>query len=88
MCDLQSIQRRLEEIEVTFKDLEEKGVVLERSLRGEAGMSVHLLIHIQYSVLLKWSQRNCGAVEARMLPRKCHFFMYRFIVVCCAVHYV
>ncbi|KAJ8372805.1 hypothetical protein AAFF_G00276600 [Aldrovandia affinis] len=32
-----SIQRRLEEIEVTFKDLEEKGVVLERALRGEAG---------------------------------------------------
>lgn len=33
----QSIQRRLEEIEVTFKDLEEKGVGLERTLRGEAG---------------------------------------------------
>ncbi|XP_062871006.1 F-actin-monooxygenase mical1 [Trichomycterus rosablanca] len=33
----QSIQRRLEEIEVTFKDLEEKGVVLERSLRGQPG---------------------------------------------------
>ncbi|KAM7405249.1 hypothetical protein PAMP_012525 [Pampus punctatissimus] len=35
----QSIQRRLEEIEVTFKELEEKGVVLERTLRGEAGSS-------------------------------------------------
>ncbi|XP_076597085.1 F-actin-monooxygenase mical1 isoform X2 [Chaetodon auriga] len=35
----QSIQRRLEEIEVTFKDLEEKGVELERALRGEAGSS-------------------------------------------------
>ncbi|KAF3860896.1 hypothetical protein F7725_001151 [Dissostichus mawsoni] len=33
----QSIQRRLEEIEVTFKELEDKGVVLERTLRGEAG---------------------------------------------------
>ncbi|XP_066527023.1 F-actin-monooxygenase mical1 [Hoplias malabaricus] len=33
----QSIQRRLEEIEVTFKDLEEKGVILERSLRGQPG---------------------------------------------------
>lgn len=33
----QSIQRRLEEIEVTFKDLEVKGVQLERDLRGEAG---------------------------------------------------
>ncbi|XP_071333475.1 F-actin-monooxygenase mical1 [Trachinotus anak] len=35
----QSIQRRLEEIEVNFKDLEEKGVVLEQSLRGEADSS-------------------------------------------------
>lgn len=33
----QSIQRRLEEIEVTFKELEEKGVELERALRGETG---------------------------------------------------
>uniref|UniRef100_A0AAX7TNT6 Molecule interacting with CasL protein 1 n=1 Tax=Astatotilapia calliptera TaxID=8154 RepID=A0AAX7TNT6_ASTCA len=31
----QSIQRRLEEIEVTYKDLEDKGVTLERTLRGE-----------------------------------------------------
>uniref|UniRef100_A0A672IL86 Molecule interacting with CasL protein 1 n=1 Tax=Salarias fasciatus TaxID=181472 RepID=A0A672IL86_SALFA len=35
----QSIQRRLEEIEVTFKDLEDKGVALEQTLRGEAGSS-------------------------------------------------
>ncbi|XP_054633120.1 F-actin-monooxygenase mical1 [Dunckerocampus dactyliophorus] len=34
----QSIQRRLEEIEVTFLDLEKKGVVLERTLRGEANI--------------------------------------------------
>uniref|UniRef100_A0A8C1KZP0 Molecule interacting with CasL protein 1 n=1 Tax=Cyprinus carpio TaxID=7962 RepID=A0A8C1KZP0_CYPCA len=33
----QTIQRRLDEIEVTFKELEEKGVDLERALRGEAG---------------------------------------------------
>lgn len=32
----QSIQRRLEEIEVKFKELEEKGVDLERALRREA----------------------------------------------------
>ncbi|CAM4676237.1 unnamed protein product [Leuciscus chuanchicus] len=32
----QTIQRRLDEIEVTFKELEEKGVELERVLRGEA----------------------------------------------------
>lgn len=39
-CDpspTQSIQRRLEEIEVTFKELEDKGVVLEQVLRGEEG---------------------------------------------------
>ncbi|XP_026223575.1 F-actin-monooxygenase mical1 [Anabas testudineus] len=35
----QSIQRRLEEIEVNFKDLEGKGVVLEQTLRGEEGSS-------------------------------------------------
>ncbi|KAL2103853.1 hypothetical protein ACEWY4_000721 [Coilia grayii] len=35
----QSIQRRLEEIEVTFKDLEEKGVELERALRKESDSS-------------------------------------------------
>uniref|UniRef100_A0A8C3RZM3 Molecule interacting with CasL protein 1 n=1 Tax=Chelydra serpentina TaxID=8475 RepID=A0A8C3RZM3_CHESE len=33
-CKAQSIQRRLEEIEVTFRKLEEKGIKLERSLRG------------------------------------------------------
>uniref|UniRef100_A0A8C3HXB0 Molecule interacting with CasL protein 1 n=1 Tax=Chrysemys picta bellii TaxID=8478 RepID=A0A8C3HXB0_CHRPI len=33
-CKAQSIQRRLEEIEVTFRKLEEKGIQLERSLRG------------------------------------------------------
>ncbi|XP_013886872.1 F-actin-monooxygenase mical1 isoform X2 [Austrofundulus limnaeus] len=33
----QSIQRRLEEIEVSYKDLEDKGVELERCLRGESG---------------------------------------------------
>uniref|UniRef100_A0A8C2BVY3 Molecule interacting with CasL protein 1 n=1 Tax=Cyprinus carpio TaxID=7962 RepID=A0A8C2BVY3_CYPCA len=37
----QTIQRRLDEIEVTFKELEEKGVDLERALRGEAGMTSH-----------------------------------------------
>lgn len=39
----QSIQRRLEEIEVTFKDLEEKGVVLERTLREETGKNSELV---------------------------------------------
>lgn len=38
-CKAQSIQRRLEEIEVSYKDLEEKGVKLERSLRREPSNS-------------------------------------------------
>ncbi|XP_028652857.1 F-actin-monooxygenase mical1 [Erpetoichthys calabaricus] len=43
MCEMQrfhkaqSIQRRLEEIEVKFKELENKGIILERELRKEAG---------------------------------------------------
>lgn len=46
-CVSQSIQRRLEEIEVTYKDLEDKGVTLERTLRGEAGkIRSSFFIHI------------------------------------------
>ncbi|CAM4682151.1 unnamed protein product [Lepidochelys olivacea] len=41
-CKAQSIQRRLEEIEVTFRKLEEKGIKLERSLRGEGGTQSEL----------------------------------------------
>ncbi|XP_053099470.1 F-actin-monooxygenase MICAL1 [Hemicordylus capensis] len=36
-CKAQSIQRRLEEIEVTFRELEKQGIKLERSLREEGG---------------------------------------------------
>ncbi|XP_033825708.1 F-actin-monooxygenase mical1 [Periophthalmus magnuspinnatus] len=41
----QSIQRRLEEIEVTYKDLEEKGVELERTLRREDDSSSDTIEH-------------------------------------------
>ncbi|KTF90021.1 hypothetical protein cypCar_00015334 [Cyprinus carpio] len=41
----QTIQRRLDEIEVTFKELEEKGVELERALRGEAGSDPETIDH-------------------------------------------
>lgn len=46
---LQTIQRRLEEIEVTFKDLEEKGVDLERTLREESGdpHQTNQMLHLQ-----------------------------------------
>lgn len=40
----QAIQRRLEEIEVTFRELEEKGIKLERALRGEGGRA-HVLTY-------------------------------------------
>ncbi|XP_067387577.1 F-actin-monooxygenase MICAL1 [Emydura macquarii macquarii] len=41
-CKAQAIQRRLEEIEVTFRELEEKGIKLERALRGEGGTQSQL----------------------------------------------
>ncbi|XP_027000791.2 F-actin-monooxygenase mical1 [Tachysurus fulvidraco] len=57
----QSIQRRLEEIEVTFKDLEEKGVVLERSLRREAGSDVSTVMIDQWIDLVQ--QKNALVSE-------------------------
>lgn len=33
----QTIQRRLEEIEVTFRELEQQGIKLEKLLRDEGG---------------------------------------------------
>ncbi|XP_048352325.1 F-actin-monooxygenase MICAL1 [Sphaerodactylus townsendi] len=41
-CKAQSIQRRLEEIEVTFRELEKQGIKLERSLRDEGGTESEL----------------------------------------------
>lgn len=39
---LQAIQRRLEEIEVTFRELEKQGIKVEQSLREEAGKNLKL----------------------------------------------
>ncbi|NXN50654.1 MICA1 monooxygenase, partial [Rynchops niger] len=36
-CKAQTIQRRLEEIEVTFRELEQQGIKLEKLLRDEDG---------------------------------------------------
>ncbi|NXV82767.1 MICA1 monooxygenase, partial [Atlantisia rogersi] len=36
-CKAQAIQRRLEEIEVTFRELEQQGIKLEKLLRDEEG---------------------------------------------------
>ncbi|NWU89903.1 MICA1 monooxygenase, partial [Upupa epops] len=38
-CRAQAIQRRLEEIEVTFRELEQQGIKLEKLLRDEDGTS-------------------------------------------------
>ncbi|KAI5609040.1 [F-actin]-monooxygenase mical1 [Silurus asotus] len=57
----QSIQRRLEEIEVTFKDLEEKGVLLERSLRREAGSDASTVMIDQWIELVQ--QKNALVSE-------------------------
>ena len=68
--DPQSIQRRLEEIEVTFKELEEKGVQLERVLRGEAGKAAQvkvLGVHLgaDEDVLKNWEGIE-GKVSAKL----------------------
>ncbi|NXA18561.1 MICA1 monooxygenase, partial [Ibidorhyncha struthersii] len=39
-CKAQTIQRRLEEIEVTFRELEQQGIKLEKLLRDEDGTPV------------------------------------------------
>ncbi|XP_026573943.1 F-actin-monooxygenase MICAL1-like [Pseudonaja textilis] len=41
-CKAQAIQRRLEEIEVTFRDLEKQGIKVEQSLREQAGTESEL----------------------------------------------
>ncbi|XP_007426639.1 F-actin-monooxygenase MICAL1 [Python bivittatus] len=41
-CKAQAIQRRLEEIEVTFRELEKQGIKVEQSLREEAGTESEL----------------------------------------------
>ncbi|NXP05950.1 MICA1 monooxygenase, partial [Thinocorus orbignyianus] len=38
-CKAQAIQRRLEEIEVTFRELEQQGIKLEKSLRDDDSTS-------------------------------------------------
>ncbi|KAM3872130.1 F-actin-monooxygenase mical1 [Diretmus argenteus] len=67
----QSIQRRLEEIEVTFKELEEKGVVLERALRGEAGSGgpemIEQWIHLVHEKNALLSEESELMVASRQL---------------------
>uniref|UniRef100_A0ABM5G7E6 Molecule interacting with CasL protein 1 n=1 Tax=Pogona vitticeps TaxID=103695 RepID=A0ABM5G7E6_9SAUR len=80
-CKAQSIQRRLEEIEVTFRELERQGVKLERSLR-EAGeteselkrqwMSQLLsLVHQKNSLMCEESDLMITVQELKLEEQQC-----------------
>lgn len=43
VCPLQIIQRQLEQVEEKQRQLEERGVAVEKALRGEAGNSLSLV---------------------------------------------
>lgn len=47
----QSIQRQLEEMEVKQKELEDQGVRLERTLRGEEGGTLNSIFHLALEVV-------------------------------------
>ncbi|XP_038131955.1 F-actin-monooxygenase mical1 [Cyprinodon tularosa] len=70
-CKAQSIQRRLEEIEVSYKDLEEKGVKLERSLRREPNNtdsdSIEQWIQLVHEKNALVSEESDLMVESRQL---------------------
>ncbi|XP_023968063.1 F-actin-monooxygenase MICAL1 isoform X2 [Chrysemys picta bellii] len=80
-CKAQSIQRRLEEIEVTFRKLEEKGIQLERSLRGEGGTQSELktqwmnkllsLVQKKNSLVSEESDLMIEAQELKLEEKQC-----------------
>ncbi|XP_074833976.1 F-actin-monooxygenase MICAL1 [Carettochelys insculpta] len=61
-CKAQAIQRRLEEIEVTFRELEKKGIELERSLRS-AGETQSELKTLRMKQLLSLVQKKNSLVS-------------------------
>ncbi len=62
----QSIQRRLEEIEVSFKELEEKGVELEQTLRREASKTQTAGDIMIYSSKSQEHLENISSILAQM----------------------
>lgn len=50
----QEIQRKLEETEVKQKELESRGVSVEKALRGEGG-NISFYIHTEILIFLKFS---------------------------------
>ncbi|XP_019369672.1 PREDICTED: protein-methionine sulfoxide oxidase MICAL1 isoform X3 [Gavialis gangeticus] len=81
-CKAQAIQRRLEEIEVTFRELEEQGIKLEQSLRGEGGTQAELktqwinqLLHLvqkKNSLVSEESDLMIAVQELKLEEKQCH----------------
>ncbi|KAM3841189.1 F-actin-monooxygenase MICAL1 isoform 1-T2 [Vipera latastei] len=57
-CKAQAIQRRLEEIEVTFRELEKQGIKVEQSLREEAGTESELKKQWMNQLLILIQKKN------------------------------
>ncbi|XP_068774072.1 F-actin-monooxygenase MICAL1 isoform X2 [Struthio camelus] len=57
-CKAQAIQRRLEEIEVTFQELEKQGIKLEKFLREEAGTPADLKTQWMNQLLYLVQKKN------------------------------
>ncbi|XP_061488477.1 F-actin-monooxygenase MICAL1 [Rhineura floridana] len=80
-CKAQSIQRRLEEIEVTFRELEEQGIKLERSLREEGGTESELkkewmnqllsLVQKKNSLMCEESDLMIAVQELKLEEQQC-----------------
>nr|XP_060629186.1 F-actin-monooxygenase MICAL1 [Anolis sagrei ordinatus] len=80
-CKAQSIQRRLEEIEVTFRDLEKQGVKLERYLREAAGTESELkrawmsqllsLVQKKNSLMCEESDLMIAVQELKLEEQQC-----------------
>ncbi|XP_066481196.1 F-actin-monooxygenase MICAL1 [Tiliqua scincoides] len=80
-CKAQSIQRRLEEIEVTFRDLEKRGIKLEQSLREEGGTESELkkswmnqllaLVQKKNSLMCEESDLMIAVQELKLEEQQC-----------------
>ncbi|XP_062997132.1 F-actin-monooxygenase MICAL1 [Elgaria multicarinata webbii] len=78
-CKAQSIQRRLEEIEVTFRELEKKGIKLERALRDEAGSELKArwinqllsLVQKKNSLMCEESDLMIAVQELKLEEQQC-----------------
>nr|XP_028589772.1 F-actin-monooxygenase MICAL1-like [Podarcis muralis]XP_028589773.1 F-actin-monooxygenase MICAL1-like [Podarcis muralis]XP_028589775.1 F-actin-monooxygenase MICAL1-like [Podarcis muralis]XP_028589776.1 F-actin-monooxygenase MICAL1-like [Podarcis muralis] len=79
-CKAQSIQRRLEEIEVTFRELEQQGIELERSLREEKGTDAELkqwmnqllsLVQKKNSLMCEESDLMIAVQELKLEEQQC-----------------